>query len=201
MTTSRRGRPPASSRARVEAAAFDLFLDRGYAATGLADIAAAAGISKTTFFRYYPTKGALIWAAFEEHTRYLQRVLARAPEDVPVMEVVRAGVVEAVAAGIDEEGVWSKRFRILEASDELQAEGAQRWLTWAEVVATFVAGRIGDRPAAVVPASIGGAVQAAVLAVVREWMRRPASRGELPAELGAALAPLCRSLQGWLEEL
>ncbi|NGP09616.1 TetR family transcriptional regulator [Rhodococcus sp. 14C212] len=52
-TTSRGGRPPESSRERVQATAIDLFLDRGYAETSIADIA-AAGIGKTTFFRYYP---------------------------------------------------------------------------------------------------------------------------------------------------
>ncbi|MCZ4649393.1 TetR family transcriptional regulator [Rhodococcus pyridinivorans] len=200
MATGRRGRPRVSSRAQVEVAAFELFLERGYAETSIMDIVAAAGISKTTFFRYFSSKAALVWFPFEESTRDLQRSFGTVDDEVPVMEAIRAGVIDTVTARLNDEGVWTAQIRILDASPELQAEGAQRWLVWSEVVSTFVASRIGTRPAAVVPAAVGGAVQSVVLAVLREGVRSPTSPGEVLTTLDKSLASLGYSLQKWIDE-
>lgn len=45
-----------------------LFLERGYQATSIEEISAAAGVSRRTFFRYFPTKDAAFFAA--EDARY-----------------------------------------------------------------------------------------------------------------------------------
>lgn len=200
MVVGRRGRPQVSSRAQVEAAAFTLFLERGYAETSIMDIVAAAGISKTTFFRYFPNKAALVWSAFEGGDRDLQCALETVRDDVPVMEALRVGVIDTVAPRLDDEGIWKSRFRILDASQELQAESAQRWSAWYEVVAGFVASRIDSRSTAVVPAGVGGAVQSVVQAVLRESVRSPASRSELLSTLDTSLTSLGRSLQKWIDE-
>jgi AcrR family transcriptional regulator len=200
MAAGRRGRPQVSSRAQVEAAAFELFLDRGYCETSIMDIVAAAGISKTTFFRYFPSKAALVWPAFEESIRDLQCAFDTVAEDVPVMEAIRAAVLDTVAVQLDDEGIWRARFRIVDASPELQAQGAQWWSAWAEVVAGFVASRVGVRPTAVVPAAVGGAVQYVVLALLRESVEVPASGSDLLSALDKSLASLGRSLQTWIDE-
>ncbi|MGU3586718.1 TetR family transcriptional regulator [Rhodococcus sp. C26F] len=189
-----------SSRAQVESAAFELFRDRGYSQTSIMDIVAAAGISKTTFFRYFPNKAALVWSLLQEGTRDLHSALDTVPEDVPVMEAIRAAVLDSGAPLLDDAGLWRAQFRILDTSPELQAEGAQRWSAWAEVVAEFVASRIGARPTAVVPAGVGGAVQSVVLALLRESVEVPASGGELLSALDKSLASLGRSLQQWIDE-
>ena len=53
---SRRPRPPAPGARRIESAARRLFANRGYAGTSMADIAAAAGVSKATVFHHYRGK-------------------------------------------------------------------------------------------------------------------------------------------------
>jgi AcrR family transcriptional regulator len=200
MAAGRRGRPQVSSRVQVEAAAFELFLDRGYCETSIMDIVAAAGISKTTFFRYFPSKAALVWPVFEESIRDLQCAFDTVAEDVPVMEAIRAVVLDTVAVQLDDEGIWRARFRIVDASPELQAQGAQWWSAWAEVVAGFVASRVGVRPTTVVPAAVGGAVQSVVLALLRESVEVPASGSDLLSALDKSLASLGRSLQTWIDE-
>ncbi|WP_232622108.1 TetR family transcriptional regulator [Rhodococcus rhodochrous] len=200
MVAGRRGRPQVSSRAQVEAAAFELFFDRGYSETSIMDIVAVAGISKTTFFRYFPNKAALMWSPFEEGTRDLQSALETVHGDVPVMEAIRGGVLESVAAQLDDEGIWRARFRILDSSRELQAEGAQRWLAWAEVVARFVASRVGVRPTTVVPASIGGAVQSVVLGALRDSVEFPEVGNDLLSVLDTSLSSLGQNLQKWIDE-
>lgn len=65
--------PPSSRRRRKEArpseltaAALDLFVDKGYAATRLDDVAARAGVSKGTLYLYFDSKEALFKAVVEE---------------------------------------------------------------------------------------------------------------------------------------
>lgn len=50
----------AEQRARIREAALSAFARRGVAATGLAQIASAAGISRTGLYHYYPDKDALV---------------------------------------------------------------------------------------------------------------------------------------------
>src|SRR6201997_3000374 len=50
----------------IVAAALASFADRGYAATKLEDVAAAAGISKGTIYLYFPTKEVLFRAAWRQ---------------------------------------------------------------------------------------------------------------------------------------
>lgn len=47
-------------------AALDLFLQQGYAATSMDSVAASAGVTKQTVYRYYPSKGELFTAALEK---------------------------------------------------------------------------------------------------------------------------------------
>jgi AcrR family transcriptional regulator len=51
-----RARKKARTRAALQEQALRLFLDNGYEATTVEQIAAAAGVSHMTFFRYFPTK-------------------------------------------------------------------------------------------------------------------------------------------------
>lgn len=52
--------------AELIAAAFDLFVERGFAATRMEDIAARAGVSKGTIFLYFESKQALLRAVVED---------------------------------------------------------------------------------------------------------------------------------------
>jgi len=56
---SRRPRAPAPGARRIENAARRLFANQGYAGTSMAEIAAAAGVSKATVFHHYRSKRAL----------------------------------------------------------------------------------------------------------------------------------------------
>jgi len=59
MNRPARSRTPAPGARRIEAAARRLFASRGYAGTSMAEIAAAAGVSKATVFHHYRSKRAL----------------------------------------------------------------------------------------------------------------------------------------------
>ena len=69
-----------STRDRLVNAALTLFAERGFDATTVDDIAAAAGVSRVTFFRAFPTKEDVV---FTEHGPLLEQVRARLDEAGP----------------------------------------------------------------------------------------------------------------------
>ena len=60
-----RGRPASTTREDVARAALELFARHGYDETTVDDIAAAVGISRRTFFRYYESKPDVVWGEFD----------------------------------------------------------------------------------------------------------------------------------------
>src|SRR3954470_12290445 len=56
--------------------AVGLFLERGFDAVSVAEVAAAAGISKPTLFRYFPAKEDLVLHRFADHEDEAVRVVA-----------------------------------------------------------------------------------------------------------------------------
>lgn len=162
-------------------------------------IAGASGVSRTTFFRYYHSKAEIIWAAFDRHTQHLHMLLEADPGTEPAMTVVRRCVVEALRDSADDEGIWMRRFQILDSSPDLRSEESAHWISWAAAIAEHVARRTATDPRSVVPQSIGGAVQAAFLAVLRSWIAVPDPSAALLPELDEELVPLCDLFQGWLD--
>ncbi|MBK3568546.1 hypothetical protein [Streptomyces sp. MBT62] len=113
--------------------------------------------------------------------------------------VVRACVVEALRRSVDDRGLWLRRFVALDGSAELRTEALAHWVSWADVVAGYVASRTGDSGRSLRSASIGGALQAAFLAVLRGWDTTSRPAHELLGTLDQDLVPLCEVLQGWLD--
>ena len=84
------------ARVRLEKAAFELFLERGYDQTTVADIAARAELTERTFFRHYADKREVLFGGATELAAELVRALAAAPLHLSSIEAARAAV-EAVA--------------------------------------------------------------------------------------------------------
>jgi AcrR family transcriptional regulator len=62
-----------------------LFLERGFDAVSVAEVAAAAGISKPTLFRYFPAKEDLVLHRIADHETEAARVVAGAAEPLEAL--------------------------------------------------------------------------------------------------------------------
>ena len=86
------------ARERLIVAAVDLFTEQGYDATTVAQIAARAGVTNSTFFRHFPGKREILVAGQETLSRLLVEGIAEAPESASPLEAVAAGLERASGA-------------------------------------------------------------------------------------------------------
>ncbi|MCM1968157.1 TetR family transcriptional regulator [Streptomyces sp. NPDC002812] len=85
------------TRQQLAATALELFLERGFDAVSVADVAAAAEVSKPTLFRYFPSKEDLVLDRFADHQDEAARIVRdRAAGQTPVA-AVRAHFLAALA--------------------------------------------------------------------------------------------------------
>jgi AcrR family transcriptional regulator len=79
-------------------AATDLFDARGYDATTIEDIAAAADVSPRTFYRYFPTKEDLVLAMGQTSLESFFAALEARPPGEPLLDAVRGAVDQALVS-------------------------------------------------------------------------------------------------------
>ncbi|MFE4611026.1 TetR/AcrR family transcriptional regulator [Streptomyces niveus] len=99
----RRERKKAATRQKIADTALSLFLERGYDAVGIRDVAAEADVAVTTVFAHFASKEALVFERDQDFERRLTRVAAdRAPDEplIPALHrEVRAQVRHCTAPG------------------------------------------------------------------------------------------------------
>jgi AcrR family transcriptional regulator len=91
-----RERKKARTKSEIQRQALRLFSEQGYAETSVEQIAAAAEVSPSTFFRYYPTKEEVVLADFMD-ARTMQAMIEAPPELAP-LAALRHGVVQSMTS-------------------------------------------------------------------------------------------------------
>src|SRR3954464_10200251 len=114
-------RPDEPGREKVLAAGLELFGERGYHATSIADIGERAGISKSVLYHYFGSKAGLYEAIAETQGReLLERVAEAVPSD-PDAPRLRAGVDAFLAFLAERPATWRLLVRHPPADPELIA--------------------------------------------------------------------------------
>src|SRR5437764_3359726 len=75
---------------RLQQAAFDLYTERGYDQTTVAEIAARAGLTERTFFRHFADKREVLFYGMEMMRDLLVRAVAGTPDSATAMDAVSA---------------------------------------------------------------------------------------------------------------
>ncbi|UUU38782.1 TetR family transcriptional regulator [Streptomyces sp. NBC_00162] len=95
-TTGLRENKKLRTRRRLAATALELFLERGFDAVSVADIAAAAEVSKPTLFRYFPSKEDLVLDSFADHQDEAARIVRERPAGQGPVGAVREHFLAAL---------------------------------------------------------------------------------------------------------
>lgn len=137
-----RERKKIETRLALARAAMRLFEERGYAATTVDDIAAAANVSRRTFFRYFSTKEEVFIVDPLGKLAALHVALADGPPDEPTIAALRRGVV-ALAGAYFEPDLIRAEARIAILEPVVAAAGLAYQVRWEDALAMEVAADLG----------------------------------------------------------
>lgn len=133
---NRAGRPAlsetrrAATRREVAMVAAHLFIEKGYAATTVEEIAAAAGMGLRTFYRYFAGKEDVVAPLLAIGTQAWADELAACPPELPLREALGRSYRAATAGALAAEGIAETRLRpLVRAATQLPALRA----TWLRV--------------------------------------------------------------------
>jgi AcrR family transcriptional regulator len=152
------GRWEPDARGRLMKAAFELYGERGFEQTTVAEIAARAGLTERTFFRHFTDKREVLFAGAGALQDLLVDTVAKAPDGLAPIEAAAAGIEAAGAAIQEGGGLPRQRQAIIAASAELQERELIKLASLASALAGALRRRGVTEPAASLAAEAGIAV-------------------------------------------
>jgi AcrR family transcriptional regulator len=194
-TTSpgRRERKKQETRDRLHRAALKLFARQGYPQTRIAEIADAADVSESTFFRYFESKEGV---ALEGLRRRLQAIVeavcARPVPESPV-EACLAVTMSPESAGFRPNADEAGEFALLATIPELAPRAMAMGAKFVGVLAEDVARRLGEPAGSVRVRLQAHALNVATMAAMEVWLADP-MRVDLQATSLEALTELQQGL-------
>jgi AcrR family transcriptional regulator len=102
----------------LQDAAYRLFAEKGYRQTTVDDIAAAAGVSTRTYYRYYKNKEDVVLRPLGDSLEHYREILAGRPSSEPAMQALQESFMEFTSEV--EDPVMRKRLELVAKEPELQ---------------------------------------------------------------------------------
>jgi AcrR family transcriptional regulator len=196
--TGLRERKKQRTRETISRVALELFVERGYHATTLAEIAEAAEVSTRTIFAYYPSKEDILFSDFPALLDAVAQTLRERPAGKDALETIRDFIL-TVPHGEKEE-LDSQRQAIIESDATLRSHMRARMVQLQDLVAAAVAEDIGadadDLRPHVVAASLIAAFE-----VLSERDPGKTAKPQSPEEIAAVIDPVIAFVRGGLEAL
>ncbi|MEU9020914.1 TetR family transcriptional regulator [Actinomadura sp. NPDC048394] len=164
-----RERKKARTRLAIRRAAYRLFDEQGYEATTVDQIAAAAEVSPSTFFRYFPAKEDVILS--DEYDSALADALAARPADEPVLLSLRHSMTDSLGLVLeaDREELLT-RIRLSFTDPGIRARAMDEQLRNQDAVAAAIADRTGRDAADLDVRCAAAAIIAVSMTVMRHWV-------------------------------
>ena len=198
MAEGLRERKKQRTRDQIVAAAMTLFAERGYQATTIADIAAAADVAPRTFFSYFPSKEAVVFHDLERDLDSLASTLRDRLPGETAFDALRRwidGMFELWAAD-EEEAVLRKR--LCREDEGLANFQGGMMLRIHELLREAIARDLDEPPDALRPRLVAAAAVAALSSLDDNFERdSPVVKGEALAVVDDAI----RFLRGGIEAL
>jgi AcrR family transcriptional regulator len=185
-----RQRKKNATRDRIRASALRLFREQGYDDTTVEQIAAAAGVSHMTFFRYFPAKEDV--ALSDSYDPLLGGLLQQTPATWPLADRIRAALLQGLSQLHD-----ADRDTLLAQNKLIVSTPALRERLWASQMATqqlilqaLSAGQRDPHPSFTDRVTVAACLAAATTAILT-WVENDGTP-ELPDLIGQAFDTISR---------
>jgi AcrR family transcriptional regulator len=164
-----RERKKQKTRWAIQEHALRLFAEKGYEATTVDQIAAAAEISPSTFFRYFKTKEDLV--VEDEYDAMMEAGLRDRPPEMPALPAIRETVRLAFAQMTTaDRAKLLERSRLIFSVPALRARSVENLLSTIDLIGRGVAERTGRDAKDVEVRAFAGAVVGALTGVATLWI-------------------------------
>jgi AcrR family transcriptional regulator len=164
-----RERKKVKTRAAIQQQAMRLFRERGYHATTVEQIAEAAEISPSTFFRYFPTKEDVVIQ--DDYDPVILAAIQAQPAELSPLQAVRGAMRSALGSIPEAEmAAVRERSRLIMAVPELRAATLQNLTLTTRLLAEGVAKRVGRDPDDVAVRTFAWALLGVWMSVLFRWV-------------------------------
>jgi AcrR family transcriptional regulator len=155
------------ARERLESAALELFLERGFDDVTVPEITARAGLTTRTFFRHFVDKREVLFADADQMPMLAAQLVRDAPPELAPMELVELGLPMLAPAFEGRLAQLKQRKAIINSNDGLRERELRKMERLVDSIAEALQDRgVEDLTAAVVAATAVGIVKVAL----RQWI-------------------------------
>jgi AcrR family transcriptional regulator len=136
----------------------ELYRERGFDQTTVAEIASRAGLTERTFFRYYADKREVLFGGSDVLEQRIVQTVAAAPDSLAPVDAVALGI-EAAAGMLQERREFARqRHAVITANAELQERELKKFASLSAALAQTLRGRGVAEPAASLAGEVGMAI-------------------------------------------
>ena len=164
-----RGMARESVRAEVAELAFNVFAERGFDEVTATEVAAAAGISRATFFRYFDSKEDAVFVAQEEMGVKIADELRERPDGEDAWTALRQAFAPTIAAYQHSPSNALARLRLIRCTPNLRVHQLERLAQWRELIGAALADRVGLDATDIKVEALVGAALGALNAASSRW--------------------------------
>jgi AcrR family transcriptional regulator len=191
-----RERKKQKTRDTIAKVALELFAERGYEQTTIAEIADAAEISPRTIFAYFPSKEDILFCDLPEGQERLAQALRERPEGATALDALR----DFIAGSLSPDGNQLLRKRIVAGNETLRRSERARFAPFEQLMMEAIAEDLHAGPDDIRPRMVAAALIAAFSAISDH---DPAAAAESfsPEQAMAVIDDVMDFLRGGLEAL
>jgi len=181
------GRPRTSSRAVIEDAAAELFLENTYVFTTIEQITQRAGVSRNTFFNYFGAKSDVLWVELDAAIDRLTVELREIPNGQPALAEMRAATMRVASdIGVDRVPLALTQVDVMGTAEETRVSGLARLARRSDLIADFLARQLQRRSDDLLVLSAANALSGAISAAWTVWARDGIGRRPLSEYMSEA---------------
>jgi AcrR family transcriptional regulator len=190
-----RARKKARTREAIIDAALDLFARKGFDATTIEDIAAAADVSPRTFFRYFESKVDLVMARNEAHGDKIGPLVAARPPSEGPLEALRQVMQQSMCEWLADPSMV-RELQVMMSTPTLRNKAREHFYEEeAELVSAFAA-RLGTDDDDLTANVMASAAASTIWTVIERWLAEGKQVERLIPMIDEAFALLEEGLSG-----